>query len=120
MSRTGHHSLEGIRTYKRISDEQQQAVSTVLNDATNGTPPAEKKMKSIEIAASQTNNTLCKTELPFQLAVDSNCTNVTINYSTGHRQRQNETRLNAFGGQIQMRLHSPRPSNAGNSRALKA
>ena len=41
-------------------------------------------------------------------------------YSTGHRQRQNETRLNAFGGQTQTRLRSPRPSNAGNSQALKA
>ena len=41
-------------------------------------------------------------------------------YSTGQRQRQNETRLNAFGGQTQTRLRSPRPSNAGNSRALKA
>ena len=41
-------------------------------------------------------------------------------YSTGHRQRQNETRSNAFGGQTQTRLRSPRPSNAGNSRALKA
>ena len=31
-------------------------------------------------------------------------------YSTGHRQRQNETRSNAFGGQTQTRLRSPRPS----------
>ena len=38
-----------------------------------------------------------------------------MSYSTGHRQRQNETRLNAFGGQTQTRLRSPRPSNAGNS-----
>ena len=30
-----------------------------------------------------------------------------------------QTRLNAFGGQTQTRLRSPRPSNGGNSRALK-
>ena len=41
-------------------------------------------------------------------------------YSTGHRQCQNETCSNAFGGQTQTRLRSPRPSNAGNSQALKA
>ena len=33
-----------------------------------------------------------------------------LTYSTGHRQRQNETRSNAFGGQTQTRLRSPRPS----------
>ena len=48
------------------------------------------------------------------------CDPLLVLYSTGHRQRQNETRLNAFGGQTQTRLRSPRPSNAGNSRALKA
>ena len=36
-------------------------------------------------------------------------------YSTGHRQHQNETCLNTFGGQTQIHLRSPRPSNAGNS-----
>ena len=46
--------------------------------------------------------------------------NTHVAYSTGHRQRQNETRLNAFGGQTQTRLRSPRPSNGENSRALKA
>ena len=40
-------------------------------------------------------------------------------YSTSHRQRQNEMHLNVFGGQTQMHLRSPRPSNSGNSRVLK-
>ena len=40
-----------------------------------------------------------------------------IMYSTGHRQRQNETRSNTFGGQTQTCLRSPCPSNGGNSRA---
>ena len=34
MSRTGHRSLEGIGTYKRVSENQQE-VSTVLNGTTN-------------------------------------------------------------------------------------
>ena len=36
MSRTGHRSIEGVRTYKRVSEEQAKAVSEVLNTATNG------------------------------------------------------------------------------------
>ena len=31
MSRTGHHSVDGARAYKRVSDEQRQALSDVLN-----------------------------------------------------------------------------------------
>ena len=30
MEKTGHHSLEGIRSYKRTSSEQQEAVSDIL------------------------------------------------------------------------------------------
>ena len=36
MSRTGHRSIEGVRAYKRISDEQRMELSHVLNNATNG------------------------------------------------------------------------------------
>lgn len=32
MARTGHRSTDGIRTYKRISDEQHKALSDVLNN----------------------------------------------------------------------------------------
>ena len=35
MSRTGHLSLEGVRTYKRICEEQERETSHVLNSATN-------------------------------------------------------------------------------------
>ena len=35
MSRTGHCSLEGVKTYKWVSDDQKEQVSTVLNDITN-------------------------------------------------------------------------------------
>ena len=31
MERTGHRSLEGVRLYKRTSDEQREALSDILN-----------------------------------------------------------------------------------------
>ena len=36
MSRTGHRSLDGVRTYKRVSEEQKMALSSILNATTNG------------------------------------------------------------------------------------
>ena len=36
MARTGHRSVEGVRSYKRVSAEQRLALSEVLNSATNG------------------------------------------------------------------------------------
>ena len=42
MARTGHRSIEGVRTYKRISEQQVKDVSTLLNDANNGAPAAKK------------------------------------------------------------------------------
>ena len=49
MSRTGHRSLEGIRTYKRVSENRQEEVSAVLNGATNEPElkgPKQKKIKT--------------------------------------------------------------------------
>ena len=42
MARTGYRSIEGVRTYKRISEQQMKDVLTLLNDATNGAPAAKK------------------------------------------------------------------------------
>ena len=39
MTRTGHRSVQGVRTYKRVSEDQKLALSTVLNAATNGDIP---------------------------------------------------------------------------------
>ena len=39
MSRTGHHSVDGVRAYKRVSDEQRQALSDVLNTAPDAKKP---------------------------------------------------------------------------------
>ena len=35
MSRTGHRSIEGVRTYKRVCEETKE-LSSILNAATNG------------------------------------------------------------------------------------
>ena len=31
MEKTGHHSLEGVRSYKRTSSEQQESISDILS-----------------------------------------------------------------------------------------
>ena len=36
MSRTGHRSLDCVRTYKRVSEEQKMALSSVMNATTTG------------------------------------------------------------------------------------
>ena len=46
MSSTGCHSIEGVRTYKRVSEEQKMGLSCILNNLTNGILSA-KKCKSV-------------------------------------------------------------------------
>lgn len=50
MDHTGHRSLDGVRTYKKISDKQKERVSRILNAATNGEscelPPRKKPCTS--------------------------------------------------------------------------
>ena len=56
MDRTGHRSLDGVRTYKRISDKQKESVSRILNAATNGEScelPPKKKPRTSEPSAIQ-------------------------------------------------------------------
>ena len=49
MMRTGHRSTDGVRAYKRVSESQQQALSSVLNRTCNGgaatSEPPQKKQK---------------------------------------------------------------------------
>ena len=71
MSRTGHHSIEGIRTYKRISEEQKLALSSVLNNATNGIDidqPPKKRIKLMDVTSHQ------NTTLPYPITLNS-CNN---------------------------------------------
>ena len=54
MARTGHRSIEGIRVYKRVGEEQKQALSDILNAATNGEQPHLKKQRLEEGTESDT------------------------------------------------------------------
>ena len=45
MSRTGHRSVGGVRAYKRVSDEQRQALSDVLNTAPDGIGAKKRKLE---------------------------------------------------------------------------
>ena len=108
MGRTGHRSVSGVRTYKRISDSQKENLSNILNSATNGESapqiPPRKKQKSNEDASvpSQTsavsvsntsmssiaiNNTLPSTPIPTSFTPScipplhiNGCSSVTVNY----------------------------------------
>ena len=47
MTRTGHRSVSGVRTYKRVLDDQKETLSNILNSTTNATdcPPPQKREK---------------------------------------------------------------------------
>ena len=75
MDRTGHYSIDGIRAYKRVSEEQEKEVSSILNketerkvaldeDKENSYEPPRKKRSTVDTVT-------------FTL---SNCSNITINY----------------------------------------
>ena len=107
MSHTGHRSVDGVRSYKRISEEQKKAVSGILTSSTCtkvNTKPAElcvdqpknpKKMKLDEghenndqslSVTSQTNTNMTLTKLGSSYASCTpsfnftGCSSVTINY----------------------------------------
>ena len=84
MERTGHRSLEGIRSYKRTSDEQREAVSDILSN----------KKPCTEIALSENacvtpevqNQYTANISLPSYTSKSgafyfSSCTNVNINFN---------------------------------------
>ena len=52
MMRTGHRSTDGVRAYKRVSESQQQALSSVLNHTCDGgaatSEPPQKKQKNLD------------------------------------------------------------------------
>lgn len=102
MSHTGHQSVDGVRSYKRISDEQRKAVSSVLQSTSEtdnedkvhlDEGPSTKKTKldvvpsksgSMQpvLPASDSNTTLsltkCSSCTPsFNF---SGCSSITINY----------------------------------------
>ena len=87
MCRTGHRSIEGVRTYKRISEELKEDLSHVLNSATNGTIPMRKKIK---IEADKTDpepvpenkHISINTTAAHPMISFTGCSSITINYSS--------------------------------------
>ena len=82
MERTGHRSLEGVRSYKRTSDSQRQALSDNLNRqvtqhhttfTTSTTPPASSHL--VQSAHSQLLQGLSLPSATFQ--------NCTVNFNVG-------------------------------------
>ena len=87
MGVTGHHSTEGVRTYKRVSSEQREALPDILNTATNGKTSTTSKMptndtgvKKCKVESKENNfGTMGRDMLPFRLQI-SGCQGVTVNY----------------------------------------
>ena len=91
MERTGHHSIDGVRAYKRTSEEQHQFVSDVLNAATNGATQVEMpKKQKLDICALIEQSTLVQTlsQKPIEQRSAlpnmsfTGCNNVVINLGT--------------------------------------
>ena len=72
MSRTSHQSLDGVRMYKRVPEEQ---VSSVLNSATNCMEESPHENKKIKLVDGQDHEE--QASQPLTLSI---CTNVTINF----------------------------------------
>lgn len=100
MSRTGHRSVEGVRAYKRVGDEQRKELSEILNSATNGIPETKKRkicnetstavQSSSDIASSSSTSSSSNTAVATYVASSSSpslvptlnitgCTTVNIN-----------------------------------------
>ena len=68
MERTGHHSVDGVRSYKRTSQQQVKVLSDVLNLSAAKTP------KRVKVATQQQESTSASTYFDFK-----GCSNCTIN-----------------------------------------
>ena len=88
MERTGHRSLEGVRSYKRTSDTQCQALSDILNCSKKTWTDSSKKICSVPtlppVASSTSsiqNNIDVSNTIPGTFYFHS-CQSVTINMHT--------------------------------------
>ena len=68
MSRTGHQSLDGVRMYKRVPEEQVSSVFNCMEES----PHQNKKIKLVDGQDHE--------ERASQPLTLPNCTNVTINF----------------------------------------
>ncbi len=76
MGVTGHRSTEGVRTYKRVSNEQREALSDILNTATNTKDTKKRKVESKDDCV----GTASEGTTPFGGLQISGCQGVTVNY----------------------------------------
>ena len=78
MERTGHRSLDGVRSYKRTSQQQKEALSDIMNLSV-----PEPKQQKLDIGSS---SAACSQQqigmAPAQLSLQ-NCSNININISYG-------------------------------------
>ena len=72
MEKTGHRSLEGVRSYKRTNMEQQENLSDILSATKR---PSILKTKSTQLSKEITNKTQETLKHMFTL---KNCNNVSI------------------------------------------
>ena len=95
MARTGHRSIEGVRAYKRVGEEQKQTVSSILNAATNGEEPVMKKQcleteRVHESCSSVTSsNSLSVSTFHPKMSLTpsinfTGCNNITIHFNNHH------------------------------------
>ncbi len=77
MERTGHRSLEGVRSYKRTSTEQQETVSDILSNAKKQC--SESTLPVVNTTGSSDSS--CNIALPSYLASKTGFTFNTINIS---------------------------------------
>ena len=74
MEHTGHRSLDGVRSYKRISQEQQATLTVIMNLSA-----PEPKRQHVAMASSQKQHGVAPTQLSMQ-----DCSNFTININYGN------------------------------------
>ena len=76
MKRTGHCSIEDVRTYKRVSSTQQIVLSEVLNTATNCQDSEETEKMDLATVPKKKDVTPVAHSMNF-----SGCSSITINYN---------------------------------------
>ncbi len=96
MSRTGHRSVAGVRTNKRVSEEQKRALSSVLNSTTSSSTcssddylPVEKKAK-LSLSVLSSDETATSKSEPMDTKTDfvnkisgihfHGCSTITVTY----------------------------------------
>ena len=83
MERTGHRSMDGVRCYKRTSQEQHEVLSDIVNLAIPG--PAKKQKTQTAYSSEGTacsQNTQQMGLAPAQISLQS-CSNITFNITYG-------------------------------------